>query len=56
MAEIIEIPVENNTSVSEYTPQQVVGGLGAIVGGFILSITCYSFSSIALYSISATFF
>ena len=37
MAEIIEIPVENNTSVSEYTPQQVGGILGGILGGFILA-------------------
>ena len=35
MAEIIEIPVENNTGVSEYTPQQVGGILGGIVGGLI---------------------
>ena len=37
MAEIIEIPVENNTSASEYTPQQVGGILGGILGGFILA-------------------
>ena len=33
LAEIIEIPVGNNKSVSEYTPQQV----GGILGGFILA-------------------
>ncbi len=37
MAEIIEIPVQNNSNISEYTPQQVIGGLGAIVGSFILA-------------------
>ena len=37
MAEIIEIPVQNNSSVSEYTPEQVGGILGGIVGGFILA-------------------
>ena len=36
MAEIIEIPVENNSSVSEYTPKQVGGILGGILGGLIL--------------------
>ena len=35
MAEIIEIPVENNSTISEYTPEQVGGIIAGVVFGLL---------------------
>ena len=38
MAEIIEIPVENNSSVPEYTPEQVGGIIAGVVFGLLFFV------------------
>ena len=38
MAEIIEIPVENNSTISEYTPEQVEGIIAGVVFGLLFFV------------------
>ena len=38
MAEIIEIPVQNNSSVSEYTPEQVGGIIAGVIFGLLFLV------------------